>query len=196
MSRVRRAIRCALTIPCKAALASEPRVRERPAIVPWRGAGSDAGGTGDITVRLGQDASGEQLLLTPDLNHISLWCEEFTVDFGNALLDCENRVAVPPAAASAAAPAPADAAAPAAVPGATAPPPLTDEEDTTATGGVEQDGETETTGNAGGAGAAAGSGPAESSGAPATPEDTPSGASQAVGAVAAVAAAALLAVAL
>lgn len=39
-------------------------------------------------MRLGLDESGQQLLLSPDLNHLSVWCEDFVVDFGNAALTC------------------------------------------------------------------------------------------------------------
>ena len=51
--------------------------------------GPSGGGTDSITVRLGVDDSGNQILLTPDeFNHLSVWCEEFAIDFGNAVLTC------------------------------------------------------------------------------------------------------------
>ena len=54
-------------------------------------------GDSEIVVRLGQDATGEQILLSEQVNHISVWCEEFSVDFGNAALECDDAAA--PAAA-------------------------------------------------------------------------------------------------
>ena len=43
-----------------------------------------------MVVRLGKDGAGSQILLSPTLNHISLWCEDFAVDFGNAALSCPS----------------------------------------------------------------------------------------------------------
>lgn len=51
-------------------------------------------GSSDITVRLGT-RSGRQIKLSPDLNHISVWCVEFAVDFGNAALQCPGADAAP-----------------------------------------------------------------------------------------------------
>lgn len=50
--------------------------------------GSDHGGDSEVVVRLGKAEDGSQVLLSPEFNHISLWCEEFAVDFGNAALSC------------------------------------------------------------------------------------------------------------
>ena len=46
-----------------------------------------------MVVRLGKDAAGAQILLSPTLNHISLWCKEYAVDFGNAALFCPSAAA-------------------------------------------------------------------------------------------------------
>jgi hypothetical protein len=43
-----------------------------------------------VVVRLGKDVSGEQIQFSEDLNHISVWCEDFAVDFGNAALVCDG----------------------------------------------------------------------------------------------------------
>eukprot|EP00892_Ulva_mutabilis_P011124 jgi/Ulvmu1/8384/UM042_0091.1 len=55
--------------------------------------GSNHGGDSEIVVRLGTEADGSQILLSPTLNHISLWCEDFSVDFGNAALECPTAAA-------------------------------------------------------------------------------------------------------
>lgn len=56
-----------------------------------RGAGMNVpGGSGEVVVRLGKAADGSQLLLSPDLDHVSLWCEDYAVDFGNAALECDG----------------------------------------------------------------------------------------------------------
>lgn len=41
--------------------------------------GSLHGGDSDVVVRLGLDAAGIQIQFSEDLNHISVWCEDFTV---------------------------------------------------------------------------------------------------------------------
>ena len=51
-------------------------------------AGSENGGDSDIIVRLGLDSDGVQKTLSAEFNHISVWCEEFKIDFGNAALVC------------------------------------------------------------------------------------------------------------
>jgi hypothetical protein len=59
-------------------------------------AGSKHGGSSDIIVRLGRDAWGLQAALSPEYNHISVWCEdcaEDEADFGNAALTCPEPVA-------------------------------------------------------------------------------------------------------
>lgn len=50
--------------------------------------GSENGGDSDIIVRLGQDSDGVQKTLSAEFSHISVWCEEFKIDFGNAALVC------------------------------------------------------------------------------------------------------------
>lgn len=56
-------------------------------------AGSNHGGDSEVVVRLGKAEDGSQVLLSPEFNHISLWCEEFAVDFGNAALSCPTATA-------------------------------------------------------------------------------------------------------
>jgi hypothetical protein len=41
-------------------------------------------------VRMGVDESGKRILLSDEFNHISLWCEDFQIDFGNAALKCDS----------------------------------------------------------------------------------------------------------
>lgn len=42
-------------------------------------AGSEHGGSSDVVVRLGKDSAGAQIELSEELNHISVWCEDFAV---------------------------------------------------------------------------------------------------------------------
>lgn len=78
-----------------------------------RGTGMNVpGGSGEVVVRLGKAADGSQLLLSPDLDHISLWCEDFAVDFGNAALECDGAAPGPGPADVAPLPAPLAAAVP------------------------------------------------------------------------------------
>lgn len=51
-------------------------------------AGSENGGDSEIVVRLGKTEDGMQKMLSTEFNHISVWCEEFAIDFGNAALVC------------------------------------------------------------------------------------------------------------
>lgn len=53
-------------------------------------AGAAHGGADEVIVRLGLAADGSQILLSPEYDHISLWCEDFAVDFGNAVLTCDG----------------------------------------------------------------------------------------------------------
>lgn len=41
--------------------------------------GSIHGGDSDVVVRLGLDKSGKQVQFSDNLNHISVWCEDFAV---------------------------------------------------------------------------------------------------------------------
>ena len=41
--------------------------------------GGNHGGDSDVVVRMGLDSNGNQIELSDDLNHISLWCEDFSV---------------------------------------------------------------------------------------------------------------------
>ena len=41
--------------------------------------GSNHGGDSDVVVRLGLDDEGNQIEFSDALNHISLWCEDFSV---------------------------------------------------------------------------------------------------------------------
>lgn len=66
-----------------------------------------------MVVRLGKEETGEQVLLSEDVNYVSVWCEDAVVDFGSAELDCDD-AAVGPASTPAAS-APAGAVAPEAV---------------------------------------------------------------------------------
>lgn len=46
----------------------------------------------DIMVRLGKNmTNGDQYVLNKKYNHISVWCEEFKIDFGNAALVCPEK---------------------------------------------------------------------------------------------------------
>lgn len=51
-------------------------------------AGTLHGGDSDIIIRLGKDAMGVQKQLSAKFDHVSVWCEEFKIDFGNAALVC------------------------------------------------------------------------------------------------------------
>lgn len=78
-----------------------------------------AGGSSDITVRLGLAADGvTRYQLSPSLNQISVWCELFVIDFGNAALTCPQSQ-IDPTAAVPTVEAPSDGAAPIGTPTAT-----------------------------------------------------------------------------
>ena len=50
--------------------------------------GTNHGGVSDVVVRLGLDEEGNQIEFSDALSHISLWCEDFAVDFANTPLTC------------------------------------------------------------------------------------------------------------
>eukprot|EP00892_Ulva_mutabilis_P011125 jgi/Ulvmu1/8385/UM042_0092.1 len=50
--------------------------------------GAQHGGAAEVVVRLGLADDSSRVLLSPEFDHISLWCEDYAVDFGNAVLDC------------------------------------------------------------------------------------------------------------
>lgn len=50
--------------------------------------GSLHGGDSDIVVRLGLDASGNQIELSDAINHISVWCEDFMVRISQSCTNC------------------------------------------------------------------------------------------------------------